>query len=257
MARTITYKNKQERRIVIASAVNIMKGAPEKFQKMLIDGYPYGKIDKNYGEADWKTKSQAHINEQLIARSTLIHPSSRHFEWPLADISDRVYGVEQPDIFRSGLLVEALIECAYLYRIQAETSKKGASPEMEKQFKIGINNLARIAPMAENAIDANDTLVCCLVDMKKLIEVIEDIPSSKNMPVSNSKKIREVAEKAADLWAMFKERVMEDDFDEPGVFSLISIYSMAVGSLRKSFLKEVIGYNNNEDTLIIHEQGIF
>lgn len=257
MARTITYKDKQDRRSVIVSAANVMKGSPEKYQKMLIDGYPYGKVDKNYGQADWKTKSQAQINERLLADSTLIHRSPGHFEWPLADISDKVYGAEHPDIFRTRLLLDVMVEAACIHKIDREISKGGEDEELKRQLQMCINNIIRITPLSQDTVFSEGNLSCGVIDIRMIINAIENIPSKGEIRVDGNEDIIKMAKKATKIWVMLKERINGEDFEEKELYNLISLYSAVVSSLRKNFLREIFFRDTNEETLIIHEEGIF
>ena len=256
MARTITYRGTHERRSVIVSAANIIKGSPKKFQKMLIDGYPYGKVDKEYGQADWRVKSQAQINERFIANSTLIHPSSRHFEWPLEDVSDKVFGAEQPDLLRSKILLDVMLEVACIYKIDREISNGKDDKELEKEFQLSINNIVRMVPMTPDSILSNDSQGNGIISIGSIIEAIENMPfdgMSPELPENTG----DIAKKAANIWMMLKQRINTDEFNEKQLFDFITMYSAVVSILRKKFLGEVFSANKGEDTIIVYERGIF
>lgn len=261
------YKDLDERQIRLVNAhVSLLTG---RYKQVLLDGYPYGKIDLNYAKKDWKIRKKADEIESLLVKGVRVGPliptDEYYYDWPVSDVASKVMGAEHPMLLKSHLLLKSMIEVASLDELcssgmkdATKKKKKHDVEEFGRLIEIGINNIVKIVPLYFDHLESNDWKKNNRIYIVDILNAIERIPVLDKVPLSDHAEIKEIDKKANGIWDQLKRSINSKIITKENFFQLISLYENVVFSLRKNFFKNIVEYHNEkeEKLLVVCEESM-
>ncbi|GEM_PF-2132929 len=262
------YKDLGERQIRLVNAhASLLTG---RYKQVLLDGYPYGKIDLNYAKKDWEIRKKADEVESLLVKGVRVGPliptDDYYYDWPVSDVASKVIGAEHPLLLKSHLLLKSMIEVASLdklcsSRVEDATKKKkkrNAEEEFGKSIEIGINNIVKIVPLYLDYLRSNDWKKNSQINIIDILNAIEQIPVLDKVPLFDRAEMNEINEKASGIWDRLKNLINNKKITRENFFQLMTVYENIISSLRKKFFKNVVEHHNEkeEKLLVICAEGM-